>query len=175
MAPRKPAAPVVVALDFETANNSRDSACALGLVRLEGWKVAAEKVWLIRPPSAHFLHTGIHGIAWQDVEHCPSFGELWPEIGGLLKGAHWLAAHNAPFDKGVLHACLARHGHAAPKTPFLDTVHIARKVWQIFPTKLNHVCERLEIDLDHHEALSDARACARVLALAAEAGWQPER
>ena len=84
-----------------------------------------------------------------------------------------MAAHNAPFDKGVLKATLAAHGINAPAQPFIDTVQVARKTFQIFPTKLDNVCRRLNIQLNHHEALSDALACAQILLQAREKGWEP--
>jgi DNA polymerase-3 subunit epsilon len=168
-----PTAPVIVALDFETANNSRNSACQLGLVRLEGWQVAAEKAWLIRPPSPLFIHSGIHGICWEDVAESPDFGELWPEVSAYLAGAAYLAAHNAPFDRGVMGHTLAHYSLAAPELPYLDTVRVARQVWEIYPTKLNLVCDRLSIPLNHHQALSDARACAQILVKARQQGWKP--
>jgi DNA polymerase-3 subunit epsilon len=169
MAPK----PVIVALDFETANNSRNSACQLGLVRLEGWRVTLEKAWLIRPPTELFIHSGIHGITWEDVEASLDFAELWPEVAACLAGADYLAAHNAPFDKGVMDGTLGHYGLEGPKQSYLDTVQIARQVWKIFPTKLNLVCEHLAIPLKHHEALSDARACAQILVRAQEQGWRP--
>jgi DNA polymerase-3 subunit epsilon len=165
--------PVIVALDFETANNSRSSACQLGLVRLEGWRPTLEKAWLIRPPDPLFIHSGIHGITWEDVEGSPDFSELWPQVAACLEGADYLAAHNAPFDKGVMEGTLAHYGLQAPEQGYLDTVQIARQVWKIYPTKLNLVCEALAIPLQHHEALSDARACAQILIKAQAQGWQP--
>jgi DNA polymerase-3 subunit epsilon len=164
---------IVVAIDFETANQSAGSACQLGLVRLEDWRVARQQSWLIRPPTDEFLFTHIHGLTWEHVRHSPSWGELWPEISAHLEGAQYLAAHNAPFDRGVLQAVCAEAGLSAPQTPFLDTVIVARKVWKIFPTKLNNVCERLDIPLNHHEALSDAHACAQILLQATLGGWKP--
>jgi len=35
------------------------------------------------------------------------------------------------------------------------------------------VCGRLGIPLDHHEALSDASACAEILLRAHAEGWEP--
>jgi DNA polymerase-3 subunit epsilon len=55
----------------------------------------------------------------------------------------------------------------------VDTVQVARRQWSIFPTKLNLVCGRLGIPLDHHEALSDASACAEILLRAHAEGWEP--
>ncbi len=164
---------VIVALDFETANHEAHSACQLGLVRLEGWSLGGSASWMIRPPDDYFAFTHIHGICWEDVMDSPSFAELWPEITPHLKGADFLAAHNAPFDRKVLQSTCAHHGLEAPAIPFLDTVQVARKTWQIFPTKLNLVCQKLGIELNHHEALSDAKACAEILRRAVAAGWEP--
>ena len=157
-----------VAIDFETANNARDSACSVGLVKVVNGEIADTAVRLIRPPTREFLYTYVHGLAWKDVAKSSGFGELWPELAPMLEGARFLAAHNAAFDKGVLAACCARHGIAAPALPFKCTVQMARRAWNLYPTKLSNVCEALGIQLNHHEALSDALACARIV-LAAEA------
>jgi DNA polymerase III subunit epsilon len=45
----------------------------------------------------------------------------------------------------------------------LCTVQLARKTWQLHPTKLPNVCDYLNIPLEHHQALSDAEACARIV------------
>ena len=42
--------PVVVALDFETADNGADAACALGMARVRGSRVEDVFYRLIRPP-----------------------------------------------------------------------------------------------------------------------------
>ena len=166
-------APKIVAIDFETANYSSSSACQLGLVRVEDWRVVDSRSWLIRPPTDEFVFTYLHGIAWEQVRAEPHWGGLWPVLWPHFEGADFLAAHNAPFDRGVLKAVCAEYGLEAPPLPFVDTVEVARKVWKIFPTKLNLVCERLAIPLNHHEALSDATACAEILIRASAEGWKP--
>jgi DNA polymerase III subunit epsilon len=152
-----------VAIDFETADNERDSACAVGLVRVEDNQIVQRVHYLIRPPRQQFRFTHIHGIRWQDVATQPCFGELWHDIDRLIGDADFLAAHNAPFDQGVLHACCEAHGITRPQQHFICTVQLARKTWKIYPTKLPNVCDYLGIALDHHQALSDAEACARIV------------
>lgn len=165
--------PVLLALDFETANHAPNSACQIGLVRIEGWRVVREESRLFRPPTDEFFFSYLHGITWERVADEPHWGALWPELAPLFEGVHFLAAHNAPFDRGVLGATCAEYGLTPPALPFLDTVDLARKVWNIYPTKLNLVCGRLGIALNHHEALSDARACAEILIRARSEGWSP--
>ena len=82
-----PNEPVIVALDFETANYDAFSACQLGLVRLEGWSISHAQSWLIRPPFQDFAFTHIHGLTWNHVKDQPSFKELWGEIKACLQRA----------------------------------------------------------------------------------------
>lgn len=59
--------------------------------------------------------------------------------------------------------CCEHYEIEMPLSPFQCTVQVARKHFGIRPAKLNNVCSVLGIELNHHEALSDARACAKIL------------
>jgi len=155
--------PTFVALDFETADYPRDSACALGLVRVENHQIVQRTYSLIKPPRQRFIFTYLHGITWEKVANQPTFGELWPTLTPMLEGIDFLAAHNASFDRSVLHSCCAAAGLAPPKLPFRCTVQLARQTWNINPSKLNNVCDHLGIPLEHHHAASDAAACALIV------------
>jgi DNA polymerase III subunit epsilon len=152
-----------VAIDFETANYSPTSACAIGLVTVENGIILQQKHFLIRPPTREFIFTDIHGITWRDVASEPNFSQLWPEISEILAGADFFAAHNAPFDRKVLQACCEYHQIPHPQQSFTCTVQLARKTWGIRPTNLPNVCVHLDIELEHHQALSDAHACAQIV------------
>lgn len=173
--------PVFVAIDFETADQGRDSACSVGLVRVEDGVIVRKVVQLIRPPRietgdlftpppTEFMFTHIHGIRPQQVLDQPVFAQAWPKLEPLLEGAAFLAAHNAPFDAGVLNACCEAAKIAKPPHRFIDTVKLARGTWNIYPTKLPDVCRHLGITLNHHEALSDAEACAKIVIAAQKKG-----
>lgn len=153
---------VFVAIDFETADRGSDSACAVGLVRVENQVITQRFYALIRPPRDRFEFTHIHGIHWHDVMNEPAFDEVWPLMQEKIEGADFLVAHNAGFDRKVLLSCCESYGIDAPQTPFVCTVKLARKTWNLFPTKLNNVCDFLGIELRHHQALSDAEACAKI-------------
>lgn len=172
MKPTSGQASSFVAIDFETADYGRDSACALGVVRAECGRIVESQSYLIRPPRPYFQFTYIHGITWTRVSREPTFGELWPKIKPILEGAEFLAAHNASFDRSVLEACLGSAGLKPPELPFLCTMRLARRTWAIRPTRLPDVCHHLGLHLKHHDALSDALACARIV-LAAHAVQSP--
>ncbi len=164
-----------VAIDFETADYYPDSACAVALVRVEKGRIVQRLHHLIRPPRRGFIFTYLHGITWQMVADQPSFGELWPSLTGVLENAAFLSAHNAPFDRNVLTTCCEAAGIEPPPLPFLCTVTLARQTWNLFPTKLPNVCAFLNIPLDHHNAASDAEACARIVLAAAQRGQGRQR
>jgi DNA polymerase III subunit epsilon len=158
------------ALDFETADYGRDSACALSVVLVENERIVDSWTSLIRPPRREFVFTYLHGISWQEVKDKPAFGELWPTVTKWLGAVDFLAAHNASFDRSVLRACCDMSGHEPVTVPFLCTVKLARTTWGIFPTKLSDVAHHLQIPLKHHDAASDALACAQILVKAREKG-----
>ena len=151
------------AIDFETADRDPDSACAVGVVRVVGTRIVRRARYLIRPPRRRFVFSHIHDLTWADVADSPSFHELWPSLSKELEGVDVLAAHNASFDQSVLIACCDRARVRPPRHQFRCTVALARSVWSIYPTTLPDVCRRLGITLRHHDPLSDAEACARIV------------
>lgn len=155
--------PCFAALDFETADYSRDSACALSIVVAEDAAIKAQRTFLIRPPRRDFVFTYLHGISWSDVSGKPDFKGHWPQIAEMLEGVDFLAAHNARFDRSVMEECCTRARIKKLKHPFLCTVKLARNVWRIYPTKLPDVCKKLKIPLKHHDASCDALACAKIV------------
>lgn len=161
-----------VAIDFEIANPRHDSACAVGLAACSGGQVVQSRSYLIRPPGRRFTFTGIHGLDWEDVREAPTFGELWPVLREWLVPARFVAAHNAKFDRRVLKACCARYRLRPPRRRFVCTVELARDRWDVSSAGLAHVCRRLDIPLRHHDAGSDALACARIVLAAQAAGWR---
>ena len=153
-------------IDFETANQLPYSACQIAVVRYEGEKQVAEKSLLINPGSSigAWKFTSIHGISARTVVGARSFPAVWAEIASLLDGIRFLVAHNAPFDRKVLEACFAQYHIKHDPIRWECSLAMARQAWPKTENhKLNTLAKLLHIELDHHEALSDARACAKVV------------
>jgi len=154
------------AIDFETANYQRNSACQLGVVVVEAGEIVDRRVWLLRPPSRQFVFTYLHGITYAQVAQQPTFAELWPDIAPYLEG-RLLAAHNAGFDMGVLGELFRYFAIPAQGFRVIDSLKVARKAWPQLPNhRLSTVAEHLDLSLQHHEALSDAVACAGIICAA---------
>ncbi len=155
-----------LAIDFETANRDRNSACAIGLVRVANNMITHFESYLIKPPRSYFEFTYLHGISPEDVKNSPTFKELWPSISHHFRGIDFVVAHNASFDKGVLEQCCSYYGIMPPSIKFNCTMKLSRQLWNIRPTKLSDVSRHFRIPLDHHQAASDTLACAKIMLLA---------
>ena len=153
-----------VAIDFETATGKRDSACQVGIVMVKDGVIAHEWSTLIKPPGNqyNFWQTKVHGLSAKDTKNAKTFKEVFPEIQRRIKG-HKLVAHNAPFDRSVLKASMESVGldYDSLGVTWECTLEKEKREGHS-KVKLNECCERHGIQLDHHEALSDARACAKV-------------
>lgn len=154
--------PVIIAIDFETSAPNKYSACALGAVRIECGKIVNEYYSLIRPPSSRIYFTHVHGLTWGHLKNARPFKEVWEEIGRFIAGANFFMAHNAPFDRGILRGCCEHFMLQVPDIPFLCTLKGSRKTLPISSKSLNFVCDYFGIPLNHHHAVSDARACALI-------------
>jgi DNA polymerase III subunit epsilon len=153
-----------ISIDFETANASRNSACALGLAVVEDGKIVRTASWLICPPVLDFdpFHVSIHGITAQDVKDSPKFNELWPELAPSLVGKS-LIAHNARFDISVLRHSLDEYRIPYPELDYYCTCNFCRSVWPGQITyRLDVMADQLGIQFNHHNPESDAEACAKI-------------
>ena len=151
-----------VALDFETSGYAAHSACAVGLCRIEDGVVTDSFYSLIRPPSSRVLFTHVHGLTWPMLKDAPTCTARWPQLVAFRDGSHALLAHNAGFDRRVLHASCQALELVQPQLPFLCTLKGARRSLPLASRALDSVCGYFGIPLDHHHAGSDARACAEI-------------
>lgn len=158
-----------VAIDFETATREPTSACALGAAVIEGLEVVETCSWLIRPPfnEYEYRNTLVHGLCAEDTELAPEFDEVWWEVRALI-GDSSLIAHNAGFDMSVLGALINSRELISPPLHYACTLTVARRAWPgLGNHKLDTVCAHCDISLVHHDAASDAAACAEVAVAAA--------
>lgn len=152
-----------VAIDFETANQKRESVCAVGMVTVENGQIVEEFYSLVDPEDRFSsFNIDVHGITPRAVSGMPTFpaisGQLWPRIAGNL-----IVAHNAAFDINVLKKAAYKYRLTVPEFSYVCTCQMARLTWTALDNhRLSTIANYLSLDLQHHNALSDAKACANI-------------
>jgi DNA polymerase III subunit epsilon len=150
-----------IAIDFETANPSRVSACSLGYTIVRDHKIIESKGYLIKPIGGHAdFQSKIHGIKHEHTFDKPEFGKLFPNIQHIFE--YPLISHSL-FDKQVLTA-LSDYFNLRLWFNHIDSCAIAKEK---LPDIKNHKLETLVKHFDlpkfkHHDATEDSMACARV-------------
>ena len=155
------------AIDFETANSSTASACAVGLARVRDGVVVATAGWLIQPPPGFDefqpRNIEIHGIHREDVIGAPSWSMQLDRIEAFA-GQDVLVAHNAGFDMSVLRRACAATGDICPPFPYLCSVQVARQVYDLPSYSLPFAAAEAGFaEFSHHDAAADALACAHII------------
>ncbi len=144
------------AIDFETANWSPESICQVGIVRMENGEVTERIDQLVKPPKNAFYHKNIevHGIQPSDTKEQPTFEYVWFDIMHLIQDMV-LVAHNANFDVNCLRCTLSYYDIVQPEFE-------VRCTRIIYGRGLAYLSKKYKIPLNHHNALSDANACAQL-------------
>jgi DNA polymerase-3 subunit epsilon len=155
------------AIDFETANGASASPCAVGLVKVAEGKIVDTFSTLIKPPFPNDWfatgNIGVHGIHPQDVVDAPTWAEALEQMLGFI-GSDDLIAHNAGFDMGVLKASAALIEYELPDLRYGCSLIMARKTYNLDSYRLNQVAYAIgHEEFDHHDALADSDACARIV------------
>ena len=157
------------AIDFETATGYPESACAVGIVTVNDGIITDEYYTLIQPPNNEYWYQNImvHGIKPVETMNGKTFDQLFPEIQKRLFGRK-IVAHNEAFDRRVLTKTMKAYGLYYDELEIADMWECTCKIYRkkgYKPANLKHCSDLNNIELVHHEALSDARACAKLYLL----------
>lgn len=158
-----------VAIDFETANSSRASACSLGMTKVIDGVITDSRYELIKPPKGYDSfdprNIAIHGISPRDVAGKDDFAELWPDLYSFIGGLP-IIAHNASFDISVLRATLTASNLDWPELDYACTYVFSKNEFDLPRHRLPDVALAAGVQWDnaqHHDALFDSRVCAEIV------------
>jgi DNA polymerase III epsilon subunit-like protein len=153
-----------IAIDFETANNNRTSACAMGVVFVKNDKLVNSETYMIKPVAGtKFLqrHVGLHGITLNDVRFAPDFKELWESTLKHFMNKNIVFLHNASMDASILSQLVDYYGIEDANVKYACTMRIAKHL--SLPLDLLSLCQKYEIKIGkHHDPEWDAWACASI-------------
>ncbi len=159
------------AIDFETANGFRGSACAIGAAKYRNGRLVETHYTLLQPPAGFDRfdprNVAIHGITPDAVVSAPAFAEHFDEFYAFIDD-DVVVAHNAGFDIGVIEAGLEVCQKPIPRIEFACTLTLSRKTYQLASHALPSAAAEAGYALhNHHNALEDAKAAAAIVVDAA--------
>jgi DNA polymerase-3 subunit epsilon len=101
------------------------------------------------------------------VQDAPDYSEVIDQMLEFIN-EDLLVAHNASFDMGVLFASAKAINKELPKLRYGCSLKIARKTYNLESYRLNAVAYAIgHEEFEHHNALADSDACARIVIHAA--------
>lgn len=153
------------AIDFETANNKRTSACSLGIAVVKNSQIVKTKYWLIRPQPFEFNYFNMltNGLTEKQLKDKPLFCEYWDEIKPYLEN-QTIVAHNAAFDVSVLMKTLDYYDLSCPNLSYICSYRASQKIFKnVINYRLDTLAHNLGICFTHHNALEDAKTAAELL------------
>lgn len=153
------------AIDEETANADRGSICQIGLVEVRNGEFVSDWMTYVNPQD-YFdpWNVRIHGIDEETVSDAPVLADIADEFSKRVEG-HFLVSHS-PFDRGAINQAF-RKTRFSVDAVWLDSARMSRRAWHETDivskgVSLAVLYEKLGITLRHHDALEDAKACAKI-------------
>ncbi len=150
------------AIDFETASRWPDSACSIGLVRMDADGSVLDRFYSLICPKVPFFDsycTAVHHLDPVDILSAPTMAEIHDDIREFI-GSDPLVAHNAPFDIKVLNETLRSWNLDSVRNPYFCTLSLSRKLLKGKPSyKLTALASGFGWDYDAHNALADSEIC----------------
>lgn len=155
----------LTAFDVETPNSKNDSICSIGIHHVKSDGTIVDLKFIINPDD-YFedRNIGIHRINENMVENAPRFIDIWENISEYFQDSI-IIAHNASFDLSVFYKTLYRYNLEVPDINYVCILQMARRYLnrnECNGYSLPSLCSYLGIQLDHHNSLSDAVACAHI-------------
>lgn len=158
-------------VDLETTgfNPAKDRIVQMAAVVMDGTGNVVDSFdTVVKPESPSQYEHGaehVHGISREMVENGMPLTEALARIWTITDGKVF-TAHNARFDVSFLEAESERVGMQRQVTRYLDTLALARSADKEKQRKhsLEALCEHYGVQRERaHEAMSDAKATARIL------------
>lgn len=158
-------------VDLETTgfNPAKDRIVQMAAVVMDGTGNVVDSFdTVVKPESPSQYEHGaehVHGISREMVENGMPLTEALARMWTITDGKVF-TAHNARFDVSFLEAESERVGMQRQVTRYLDTLALARSADKEKQRKhsLEALCEHYGVQRERaHEAMSDAKATARIL------------
>jgi DNA polymerase-3 subunit epsilon len=154
-----------VALDVETSNPDLASICQIGIVTFSNGIIVDKWQSLVNPED-YFdgMNVYIHGITEEKVANAPKFQQIYSDLKRLIENK--VTVIHTSFDKIAISCAIEKYNLLPIDCTWLDTARVVRRAWEEFRSSgygLSNVARELNINLEHHNAVEDARAAGEIL------------
>lgn len=152
-------------IDFEVASRYEYSPCSVSIYEFNENGLKELLSTLINPGDVYFdpFLTELHGITKDMVVHAPTVENVMKDICKIIEN-RFVFAHNASYDISKLITGCDLYDINIPYFEYADSLMIAKRTWNgLVNYKLDTISEFLKIELNHHEATSDAIACGKII------------
>lgn len=152
-------------IDFETATSNNNSACSIGIALVKDFEIIDTYYNVIRPPHNVFsiTNTSVHGLNSVDTLNAEEFPSLWNDLYNYIENSLYVVSHNTQFDMSVLIETCRHYKIPIPYFNTIDSMYYYATGNYNGSRKLSDKASEMAIELDHHNALSDALAAAQIL------------
>lgn len=153
-------------IDFETANEQPNSACALSYVRVTDGIITDQGYTLIRPLNFRLSEASRlqHGITENEIAAAPGFDLVWEIVEPLIAN-QIVVASNCSFDIEVLIATADDFGIPLPPFRFVCSGrHIQESLLEPDKASLTNAAAWFDLKFDCHNTLSGPMVAALIRA-----------
>ena len=156
---RKQPIKTFVAIDFETMTAEPTSVCAVGIVFVKNGYVETQYYTLVKPvfDIRKQLNTFVHGITPEMVEDGADFRTIYSMLCHLTKDGAPLVCHNRGADIRYINALEEHYDMYELNTDNNICTY------ELTGMNLKDACKQYNVEqYNHHDALADAQACAKL-------------
>lgn len=159
-----------VAIDFETANRYRQSACEWGLAVWKDGEGVSSGATLLKPPTPYEYfedyNVGLHGITPEMCADAESFAATLERLEESLRRVP-VVAHNTGFDISVIRRTCEHLGIPYPELTYYCTYQLAKRSFgddaSVVDFRLKTLIPRIGIEwTQDHRAEGDAIAAGQL-------------
>ena len=152
-------------IDFEVASRWEYSPCSVSIYKFTENSYSKIYSTLINAGDVFFdpQLVKLHGITFDMVQGAPTLSNVMQEICNIIKD-NFLFAHNATYDILKIITGCKECNINIPNFKYADSLMLAKRTWKgLVNYKLDTICDFLNIELNHHNADSDAIACGKIV------------
>lgn len=148
-----------IALSLETATAQPYSICLLGLTECKEGKLVNKHYYYVKPPEPIMSNKSC-GVDYNTLKLASTFEELWyAGLKNLFIG-HVIVGYNSPRLIGCILHALQVYGIPAPELQHIDTLEMAKMLYDLPSYKPMNICTDLSIPWEEHNPLAHSQSMA---------------